>query len=270
MQNEAIVVNNLSKTYALYQRGWEKYVDFLLPGNHFRQFAALQDVSMTALKGQSIGLLGMNGSGKSTLANIIAGISAPSSGTVTVNGEVGMTSVSGGLNVLLTGEENIFQKCLLLGMDHKEIKEIMPQIVEFSELGSFIKQQAKTYSSGMRAKLAFAISVNIDPDIIVIDEALSVGDPTFTDKCLKKMQEFREKGTTIIFVSHALPQVRDFCDHALWLEGGKNRMFGECNEVIDEYEKFIRHYNTLSKIEQKAYKDQIHKSRMVEISRGRK
>lgn len=269
MRNEAIIVNNLTKTYPLYQRSWEKYVDFLVPGKHYKQFAALQDVNMTALKGQSIGLLGMNGSGKSTLANIIAGVSAPTRGSVEVIGEVGMTSVSGGLNVLLTGEENIYQKCLLLGMDHKQIKEIMPQIVEFSELGGFIKQQAKTYSSGMRAKLAFAISVNIDPDVIVIDEALSVGDPTFSDKCLKKMTEFREKGTTIVFVSHALPQVRDFCDHALWLEGGKARMFGECNEVANEYESFIRRYNAMPKIEQKAYKDQLHKSRMVEINRGR-
>lgn len=269
MQNEAIIVNNLSKTYPLYQREWEKYVDFLFPGTYSRQFAALQDVSFTAMKGQSIGLLGMNGSGKSTLANIIAGISAPTSGEIQVNGEVGMTSVSGGLNMLLTGEENIVQKCLLLGMTNKEIKERMPQIIEFSELGTFIKQQAKTYSSGMRAKLAFALSVNIDPDIIVIDEALSVGDPTFTEKCLQKMKEFRDKGTTIIFVSHALPQVRDFCDHALWLEGGKCRMYGEVNEVCDAYQGFISEFNRMSKADQKKLKDDIHKSRLQGGKNGR-
>ena len=262
MNNDAIVVENLTKEYPLYQHGYEKYLDFFLPGAHSNRFAALKDVSFVAKKGQSIGLLGMNGSGKSTLANIIAGISAPTGGSVVVNGEVGMTSVSGGLNVLLTGEENIVQKCLLLGMTNKEIRELMPQIVEFSELGGFIKQQAKTYSSGMRSKLAFAISVNIDPDIIVIDEALSVGDPTFTDKCLKKMQEFRDKGTTIIFVSHALPQVRDFCDHALWLEGGRVRQFGEVNEVCDAYQAFITNFNGLPKTEQKKIKDEIHKSRM--------
>lgn len=262
MNNDAIVVEKLTKEYPLYQHDWEKYLDFFLPGTHFNRFAALKDVSFSAKKGQSIGLLGMNGSGKSTLANIIAGISAPTSGNVYVNGEVGMTSVSGGLNLLLTGEENIVQKCLLLGMSNKEIKELMPHIVDFSELGGFIRQQAKTYSSGMRAKLAFAISINIDPDIIVIDEALSVGDPTFTDKCLKKMQEFRDKGTTIVFVSHALPQVRDFCDHALWLEGGRLRQFGEVNAVCDAYQEFISSFNGLPKAEQKRIKDEIHRSRM--------
>lgn len=265
---DAITVENLSKVYPLYRHNWEKYLDFFLPGNQAEQFYALRDVSFTAQKGQSIGLLGMNGSGKSTLANIISGVSSHTSGTVKVNGEVSMTAVSGGLNLLLSGEENIIQKCLLLGLNQREIKELMPQIIEFSELESFIKQPAKTYSSGMRAKLSFAISVNIDPDIMVIDEALSVGDPTFTDKCLNKMNEFREKGTTIIFVSHSLPQVRDFCDRALWLEGGRVRQFGDCDEVLGEYQSFISHFNKLPREEQKAWKEQIQKSRMLGGKRG--
>lgn len=264
MPNDVIVVQNLKKIYPMYRNSMEKYLDFFLPGTHSSRFYALQDVNFTAKKGQSIGLLGMNGSGKSTLANIIGGVSAPTSGTVTVNGEVSMTAVSGGLNLLLTGEENIIQKCLLLGLTHSQIKELMPKIVEFSELGGFIRQPAKTYSSGMRAKLSFAISVNIDPEIMVIDEALSVGDPTFTEKCLNKMNEFREKGTTIIFVSHSLPQVRDFCDHALWLEGGKVRQYGQCGEVIDEYQEFITRFNRLSREEQRKVKDDIQKSRIVE------
>lgn len=268
MQKDVISVHNLSKIYPLYQSNWEKYLDFFLPGVHSQQFYALRDVDFTAKKGQSVGLLGMNGSGKSTLANIIAGVSSASSGTVAVDGKVSMTAVSGGLNLLLSGEENIIQKCLLLGLTHQQIHELMPKIIEFSELESFIKQPAKTYSSGMRAKLSFAISVNISPDIMVIDEALSVGDPTFTDKCLNKMNEFRKNGTTIIFVSHALPQVRDFCDYALWLEGGKVRMFGPCEEVANEYESFISYFNALPRIEQKALKENMQKERMVKKAHG--
>lgn len=263
MGNSAIVVQDLNKIYPMYRNSMEKYLDFFLPGKHSTQFRALCDVSFTAQKGKSIGLLGMNGSGKSTLANIIAGVSSPTSGNVMVEGQVGMTSVSGGLNLLLTGEENIIQKCLLLGLTHQEIKELMPHIIEFSELSSFIKQPAKTYSSGMRSKLAFAISVNIDPEIMVIDEALSVGDPTFTEKCLKKMQEFRKKGTTIIFVSHSMQQVKEFCDQALWLEGGRVVQYGESGSVIDDYQSFIKNFNALSASEQRELKNKIQQERII-------
>lgn len=265
---DAIVIQNLNKVYPMYRNGWEKYLDFFLPGTHSAHFYALRDVSFTAKKGQSIGLLGMNGSGKSTLANIIAGVSSYTSGSMEIQGEVSMTAVSGGLNLFMTGEENIIQKCLLLGLSQREIKELMPQIIEFSELEAFIKQPVKTYSSGMRAKLSFAISVNINPDIMVIDEALSVGDPTFTQKCLNKMNEFRERGTTIIFVSHSLPQVRDFCDYALWLEGGKMRKFAPCDEVIGEYQAFINQFNKLSQAEQKKFKNQLQKERVMEVRNG--
>lgn len=269
MQKKAIVVQNLNKIYPLYQHSWEKYLDFFFPGPHSEQFYALQNVSFSTEKGQSIGLLGMNGSGKSTLANIIAGISAATSGSAVVDGSVSMTAVSGGLNLLLTGEENIIQKCLLLGLSYQQIRELIPHIIEFSELEAFINQPAKTYSSGMRAKLSFAISVNINPDVMVVDEALSVGDQTFTEKCLNKMQEFRRNGTTIVFVSHSLPQVRDFCDQALWLEGGKVKMHGTCDEVANEYEKFISFFNKLRPSEQKALKDKIQKDRMLEVKHGK-
>ena len=264
MQKDAIVVRKLRKVYPLYQNNREKMLDFFLPGTVKTRFHALRSVSFRVERGQSIGLIGLNGSGKSTLANIIAGVSAPSGGTVNVRGRVAMTAVSGGLNGFLTGEENIIQKGLLLGLGGREIRELMPQIIEFSELGKFIKQPAKTYSSGMRAKLAFAISVNIDPDVMVIDEALSVGDPTFTDKCLERMKAFREQGKTIVFVSHAMPQVRAFCDRALWLEGGKIRKIGDCAEVTQEYEAFVKSFNAMPAEEQKAYKESIHSKQMVE------
>lgn len=261
MDNNAIVLNNIEKVYPLYQNTAEKLLGFFFPLNFSSHFYALRDISFSVEKGNSVALLGMNGSGKSTLANIIAGVSAPSKGTLSIDGEVSMTSISGGLNPQLTGEENIIQKCLLIGLHHNEIKELMPEIIEFSELGSFIKQPTKTYSSGMRSKLAFSISANIDPDVLVIDEALSVGDPTFTQKCLSRMKRFQERGKTIIFVSHSIPQVRDFCDRAVWLEGGKIREIGECNEITTNYGKFIKDFNALSPNEQMIYKDNIRNSR---------
>lgn len=264
MQNNAIVINNLRKVYPLYKNSRERILDFFIPGTAADRFSALRNISFWVERGQSIGLIGLNGSGKSTLANIIAGVSAPTSGTVRVRGRVALTAVSGGLNALLTGEENIIQKCLLLGLGSDEIRELMPQIIEFSELGNFIKQPAKTYSSGMRSKLAFAISVNIDPDVMVIDEALSVGDPTFTNKCLDKMKSFREKGKTIVFVSHSMSQVTDFCDRAVWLEGGRIRQIGDSQEVTTAYNTFVKEFNALSAEEQKAFKDKIRREQRRE------
>lgn len=265
MQDVAISVKNLNKVYPIYENSRERYMDFFLPGSYGKRFCALHDISFQLEKGHSLGLLGMNGSGKSTLANIIAGATSATSGSVETIGSISMSSISGGLNLYLTGMENITQRCLLLGLNHKQIKELSDGIVEFSELGSFINQPAKTYSSGMRSKLSFAISVNVDPDILVIDEALSVGDPTFTEKCLKKMRAFQESGKTIIFVSHAASQVRDFCDQALWLEGGKMRQFGECREVGRKYAEFIREFNAMTPEEQKTYKNKI-RNEQFEVS----
>lgn len=265
MQKNAIVIKNLNKVYPMYQNKREKIVDFFFPGVVTSHFRALRNISFSVQQGQSIGLIGLNGSGKSTLANIIGGVSAPTSGRILVRGDVSMTAVSGGLNLLLTGEENIIQKCLLLGLETKEIKELIPQIIEFSELGNFIKQPAKTYSSGMRSKLSFAISANIDPDVMIIDEALSVGDPTFTNKCLNKMDSFREKGKTIVFVSHSMSQVQNFCDRALWLEGGRIRQIGDCRQVTERYNDFVKEFNAMSADKQKEFKDNI---RRVQLREG--
>ena len=176
MEACAIVANNLSKVYNIYTRPWEKYLNFFFPIEFGARFHAIQDVSFSLEKGCSMGLLGLNGSGKSTLANMIAGASSPTSGTLSIDGHVAMTAVSSGLSTLLTGRENIMQKGLLLGLSRRQILELMPEIIEFSELGDVIDQQVKTYSSGMRSKLGFAISINIDPDVLIIDKALSVGD----------------------------------------------------------------------------------------------
>ena len=264
MGNDAIIAENLSKAYSLYTKPLEKYLDFFLPLHFGRKFYALRNVSFSLEQGHSIGLLGLNGSGKSTLANIIAGASALTDGHLEIHGNVSMTAVSGGVTPLLTGRENIVQKCLLLGLSRKQIDELMPEIIEFSELGDVIDQQVKTYSSGMRAKLGFAISINIDPDVIVIDEALSVGDPTFTNKCLQRMNAFRTQNKTIAFVSHSLPQVRDFCDYALWLEGGCMKAYGNCDDVTNEYNQFIAWFNQLNTKEHKEYKENIRRNQLGE------
>ncbi|MBM6665309.1 ABC transporter ATP-binding protein [Flavonifractor plautii] len=259
MAEIAITAEHITKVFCTYSRTRDRYLDFFLPGEFGNRFYALRDVSFTLEKGHSLGLVGLNGSGKSTLANIIAGASAPTTGNLTINGTVSMTSVSSGVLPALTGRENIMQKCLLLGLNKKDILRLMPEIIEFSELGDVIDQQVKTYSSGMRSKLGFAISINIDPDILIIDEALSVGDQTFTQKCLNRMRAFRQQGKTIVFVSHSISQMRRFCDQALWLEGGQVVQIGSSQEITAAYAKFIEHFNSLPEEEQKAYKQNIRK-----------
>ncbi len=265
-KDKMILAEKVTKEYRIYHRPGEKYLDFFFATGRGERFFALRDVSFTIGKGEAVGLLGLNGSGKSTLSNIIAGIAEPSEGKMTVEGSVSMTSVSGGLIRDLTGLENIVQQGLLLGLSHKQIKEMTPGIIEFADIGPFIDQQVKTYSSGMRSRLAFSINVNIDPDVMVIDEALSVGDPTFTDKCLKKMQEFRERGKTIIFVSHSMGQVREFCDRAFWLEAGQIKMDGSAADVVGEYGDFISYFNRLNA---KKKKEIIGKLRAAQLERIR-
>ncbi len=266
MKEKAIIARNISKEYHLYASARDKYKDFFLPGTGGTSFFALRDITFSLEGGQSLGLIGLNGSGKTTLANVIAGASAPTSGRINARGQVSMISVTSGVNIALTGRENIMLKGLLQGLSKQQILERMPEIIEFSELEDVIDQQVKTYSSGMRSKLGFAVSVNIDPDVLIIDEALSVGDPTFTRKCLVKMQDFRKKGKTIVFVSHSLPQVKDFCDQAMWLEGGQLVNMGECAQVCDEYAAFIKRFNGMSSGEQKAYKQQIREKQVGESS----
>ena len=263
-----IKVENISKIYKIYHKTVDKYLDFFLPLKFGNDFYALKDINFSLNKGKALALIGLNGSGKSTLANLIAGFSTPTSGNVHTEGKVSMSSISAGINPSMTGIENIHIKCLMLGLSHKDIIRLTPEIVAFSELEQFIDQPVKTYSSGMRSKLGFSIAVNIDPEILVIDEALSVGDPTFTDKCLTRMNQFREKGKTIVFVSHSMQQVRDFCDEALWLEGGQIKQIGECKEVADAYEKFIKEFNKYSADEKKKYLTDMRNKQFVSRRRN--
>ena len=253
---KAIIAKNLKKKYKLYKNTKERMLDLLTAKSYGEDFYALVDVSFEAEKGDVIGFIGINGSGKSTLSNLIAGIIPESSGTVAVNGETALIAVAAGLKNDLTGRENIELKCLMLGFSKEEIKRMEPEIVEFSELDKFIDQPVKSYSAGMKSRLGFAISVTVNPDILIIDEALSVGDKAFAKKCLNKMLEFKKQGKTMIFVSHSSGQMKEFCDKILWLEYGMIKEYGPVGEVMPKYEAFIKNWQSLSNAERKKYREE--------------
>lgn len=253
----AVVLKNVSKCYKMYSGSKERLKDFILPGDYGTDFYALRNLNLSIKKGSCVGLIGLNGSGKSTLANMIAGISMPTSGEIYVNGKPAIIAISSGLNKNLTGIENIELKGLMIGLSLAEIENLKKSIMDFADIGRFIYQPVKTYSSGMKARLGFAISVNINPDILVIDEALSVGDMTFSQKCLNKMNEFREKGKTIFFVSHSVGQMKSFCNEILWLEYGRKKAYGATEDVMPMYESFVKTFNKMSEKEKKAYKEKV-------------
>lgn len=264
MDEYSVKLDNIVKMYKMYNSKKDRLKDLFFHRNGSEEFYALRGVSLRAMKGDSVGLIGVNGSGKSTLAKIIGGITVPTSGDVVVHGEAAMVAVSAGLNNQLTGIENIEMKGLLIGLSMKEINMIKDKIIEFADIGEFITQPVKTYSSGMKSRLGFAISVCIDPDILIIDEALSVGDQTFTQKCFDKMNEFRNKDKTIIFVSHSLNDVERFCNKVCWLEYGVIRAFGTTEEVLPRYRSFLNSYSQMSDEE----KNEFHKGRMKSYRRG--
>lgn len=248
---DVIVCEHIVKDYSLYSTFGDKIKGLFMKENKVSTFRALDDVSVTMKKGECVGLIGLNGSGKSTLASIITGISTPTSGNVSVKGEVSMLCASSGMRSQLSGVDNIRFKCLLMGYTDKQIKEIEKDIIEFADIGIHINQPVKTYSSGMRSRLGFAIAVHIDPDILIIDEALSVGDSSFTDKCLKKVDEFKTKGKTIVFVSHAVTTMTSFCDRVIWINQGKLVGAGTTDEIIRPYCGFAREFNGMTNEQRK-------------------
>lgn len=197
----AIQFKNVSKIYKLKRKDKEVTKD-----QKTQYFYALKDISFEVRKGQVLGILGTNGSGKSTMALVLSGIASPDEGEIIVNGEQALVAINTGLNKELTGLENIELKGALLGLTKKKVKEITAGVIEFSEIGDFLYQPVKKYSSGMKSRLGFSINLCLDPDILIIDEALSVGDKGFAQKCLGRMNELKEEGKTIIFISHSLPR----------------------------------------------------------------
>jgi len=254
----------VTKKYKMYNKQIEKVKDLFWNRGKGEYHYALNNISFTVDEGEIVGVIGLNGSGKSTLSNLIAGVTMPNEGTVDIKGSASLIAIGAGLNNKLTGLENIELKGLMMGLTKKQIQEITPKVIEFADIGKFINQPVKTYSSGMKSRLGFAISVNIDPDILVIDEALSVGDQTFTNKCLEKMNEFKENGKTIFFISHSLSQVKSFCTKALWIHYGHVKEYGDINEVADQYGQFLKEYNKMSKEE----REQFREKQLNEFSHG--
>ncbi|WP_416325204.1 ABC transporter ATP-binding protein [[Eubacterium] hominis] len=253
----AVEMENVSKIYKLKKKDGQK------SGEHER-FYALKDISLKIEKGDVVGILGTNGSGKSTLSVILSGISDIDGGKMNINGEQALISINTGLNNQLTGLENIAVKGALLGFNKKRIKEITDGVIEFAELGDFLYQPVKKYSSGMKSRLGFSISLALNPDIFIVDEALSVGDKGFAQKCLNRMKKLRdEQDKTILFISHSLPQVRDFCKTGIWIEGGKLVEMGDINTVCDHYAEYVDNLNKLSDKDKKKMLDEKFKKRLI-------
>ncbi|HHY26997.1 MAG TPA: ABC transporter ATP-binding protein [Desulfitobacterium dehalogenans] len=216
----------------------KEYVVKLAKGQlRYREFSALSNITFSVEKGDMFGIVGLNGSGKSTLLKIIAGILKPTKGSVVVHGSIApLIELGAGFDMELTARENIYLNGSVLGYSKRFIDEHFDSIVEFSELRDFLDVPMKNYSSGMVSRIGFAIATVIKPDILIVDEILGVGDYLFQQKCERRIKELMSGGTTILFVSHSIEQVRSLCNHALWLEHGRIKMIGECKDVCAEYQ----------------------------------
>lgn len=254
--NYKVKFEHVTKKYKLYNKSSDKIKDLFFRSEDGEYHYALNNISFEVPEGEIVGIVGLNGSGKSTLSNLIAGVTMPNKGIVDIKGSAALIAISSGLNGQLTGIENIELKGLMMGITKEKIKEIIPEIIDFADIGKFMYQPVKTYSSGMKSRLGFAISVHINPDILVIDEALSVGDQTFTKKCLDKMNEFKEQGKTIFFISHSISQVQSFCTKALWLHYGQVKEYGDIKEVVDHYNDFLKQYNQMNSEERKRLREE--------------
>lgn len=246
----AIKVENLSKCYHIYNQPQDRLKQSILPRfqrligkqplNYFRDFWALNNVSFEVRQGETIGIIGRNGSGKSTLLQLICGTLTPTSGTVQTSGRIAaLLELGSGFNMEFTGQENVYLNGSVLGLSQDEIASRFDDIAAFADIGDFIKQPVKTYSSGMVVRLAFAVQAMVDPDILIVDEALAVGDEKFQRKCFARLDELKSKGTAILFVSHSGPQIVELCEKALLLEHGERLMFTQPLQSVRAYQKLI-------------------------------
>lgn len=245
----AIKVENLTKTYRLYDSPLDRLKESLHPlkKKYHHDFYALNDVNFEIQKGETVGIIGKNGSGKSTLLKVISGVLTPTSGSVTVNGRISaLLELGAGFNPELTGVENVYFNGTLLGFDREEMNARLDDILSFADIGEFVYQPVKTYSSGMFVRLAFAVSTSVDPEILIVDEALSVGDAQFQQKCVKKMCRFIDSGGTIVFVSHDTNATKVLCTSALLLDKGRVIDRGRSERVTNMYNFLISQQPTQS------------------------
>ncbi len=238
----AIEVHQVGKTYRLYAKPADRLKQALFGQRrrYYNEFKALQAVDFSLLRGEAMGIVGVNGAGKSTLLQLIAGTIQPSSGSVKTRGRVAaLLELGSGFNPEFTGRENIYLNAATLGLDRREIEQRLDAIIEFSGVGAHIDQPVKTYSSGMYVRLAFSIATSVDPDILIIDEALSVGDGAFARKSFDRIMQIKERGATVLFCSHTLFHVEVFCDKALWMDRGQMRAYGPVSQVLGRYQEFL-------------------------------
>jgi teichoic acid transport system ATP-binding protein len=267
MEDIAIRVENLSKVYKLYDKPMDRMKESLSLSKkkYSREYFALNNISFEVKKGETLGILGTNGSGKSTILKIITGVLSASSGDVKVNGKVSaLLELGAGFNPEYTGLENIYLNGTMMGYTREEMEQRVKPIMEFADIGEFLNQPVKTYSSGMFARLAFAVAINVEPEILIVDEALSVGDVRFQIKCMKKMKQMMEGGTTVLFVSHDTNVIRRFCMKAIWINNGVMKEIGEVNRVADKYLDFLK----CGEIKDKNYSMQKNTSKMKAFTPG--
>ena len=244
MQNneeiDRIIIENVYKSFDIYMDKANSLKEKLLFWNRNKKEKreVLKNVNLTIKNGEAVGLIGVNGSGKSTLLKLMTKIIYPNKGKLTTNGKLtSLLELGAGFHPDFSGRENIYFNASIFGLTKKQIDERIDKIIEFSELGNYIDNPVRTYSSGMYMRLAFAVSINVDADILLVDEVLAVGDQHFQDKCIAKMKELKEEGKTMVFVTHSLGTVKDFCNRAIWLSNGEIKMDGEPDGVIEEYLK---------------------------------
>jgi lipopolysaccharide transport system ATP-binding protein len=250
MNDIAIRIENLSKCYQIYDTPRDRLKQFVaprlqritgqMPKQYFREFWALKDVSFEVKKGETVGIVGRNGSGKSTLLQMICGTLNPTNGSIQTNGRIAaLLELGSGFNPEFTGRENVYMNAAVLGLNNEEIDERFEDIVAFADIGEFIEQPVKTYSSGMVVRLAFAVQAVIDPDIFVVDEALAVGDEKFQRKCFARLEDLKGRGSSILFVSHSPASIIELCDRTLLLDHGARLMYSPAPKAIRAYQKLI-------------------------------
>ncbi len=241
-EENAIEVKNINKTFKVYLDKSNLLKDKLLfwKRNRYEKREVLNDISFSIKKGEAVGLIGHNGCGKSTTLKLLTKILYPTSGTVEMKGRASaLIELGAGFHQDMSGRENIYTNAAIFGLTRKEINAKLDDIISFSELENYIDNPVRTYSSGMYMRLAFSVAINVDADILLIDEILAVGDAAFQQKCFNKLREIKEKGTTIVIVSHSLDQIENFCDRSIWIDSGKIRMDGEPKKVHEAYLEFM-------------------------------
>lgn len=240
-QEDKIIVENVTKSFNVYYdraNTIKERLLFLFTRNKKEKRVVLKNINLKIKEGECVALIGTNGSGKSTLLKLMTKIIYPNEGKIQTNGKLtSLLELGAGFHPDFSGRENIYFNASIFGLTRKEIDNRLNDIIEFSELGSYIDNPVRTYSSGMYMRLAFSVAINVDADILLIDEILSVGDEHFQNKCFEKMKELKAQGKTMVFVTHSMQSVKQLCDRAVWLKDGKIMMDGKTNEVVDEYVK---------------------------------